>query len=180
MKTILNVLEIAEITKDGSKNLLKCYAKSGGGMLIVLEDELGQESEPCWCEIKTNENGEKYLDAFGVKVSEFHKPTTEEITPKVYTYEPETLLARTFIITHEHRYAGKAEPCGRPALGKVVQIDKLKNEFMVETHDYELGFDHTCRYDLPTRLGESRDSHYHFDIVSEHNGRDLVTRFWEV
>ena len=97
---------------------------------------------------------------------------------EIYDY----LKNRLFIVTNEYRFKdGMREPCYRPSLGRITEVNLEKQEFTIKLIDYDEDTTYECTHPLPEYkdFTSKQKRNICWDEVSEHNGRDLVTRFWE-
>lgn len=96
----------------------------------------------------------------------------------------EHINGKRFIVTRERRFTrGRDyEPCGRPCLAEIVEVDLEKKTFTARMYDYDEMVSFVCEYNLPEvkNFGDGRLGALQFNKVDEGKGWTLVTRFWEV
>lgn len=102
-------------------------------------------------------------------------------TNEIYNY----IKNKEFIVTHEWRFGSKNhEPCGRPVVTTIIDVDVEKGIFQCALKDYDENVTCINRYRLPVfdDFHDQRKGALQFDIGDgkQYLGRYLVTRFWEV
>lgn len=94
----------------------------------------------------------------------------------------EYVVGKTFIMSVWYRYHDeKEEIASRPRVGKISKIDTGTGEFEFETYDYDERANYTCTFPLPrwSSIHSAEKGNICFEKVSEHKGRDTITKFWE-
>lgn len=102
-------------------------------------------------------------------------------TNEIYEY----IKDKEFIVTHEwHIRKNSHEPCGRPVVATIVDVNVEKGIFQCVLKDYDENVTCVNKYNLPKYddFNDKRKGALQFDIEDNapYRTRYLVTRFWEV